>query len=139
MPFQPGHKFGKGRKKGQKNKDSIPLEEKCKELGVDPFEILLHFASGNWKKLGYKSETKTIFGNNFSNEEYNIEPSIRSKAAAEACQYVYSKRKAIDVTHNHQEPLNIVWDFRYGDSDSDPKANPNHAASDEPTEADQEV
>lgn len=84
------------RPKGSKNKDMIPLEDKCKELGVDPFEILLLFASGDWERLGYQSEMQTVYSGNNHNEEFTIQPGIRSRAAAEACQYIYSKRKAVE-------------------------------------------
>jgi hypothetical protein len=98
MPFEPGHKIKGGRPKGSKNKDIIPLEAKAQELQVDPFEILLLFAQGNWQKLGYDG-VKAVNG------EYTINPSVRAKAASEACQYLYCKRKAIehDVGPNAQE------------------------------------
>lgn len=93
-----GRRDGKsGRKKGSPNKKSLPLAAKAQELGVDPFEILLLFAAGDWDKLGYASETFTIYSKDFSNEEYTIQPSVRAKAAAEACQYLHPKRKAIEI------------------------------------------
>ncbi len=97
MPFEKGHKKSGGRKKGVKNKESVPLEEKSKELGINPFEILLLFAQGDWQKLGYESQKIIKFGaNGVENEEYIIPPSVRAKAASEACQYLYPKLKAIE-------------------------------------------
>jgi hypothetical protein len=89
-------KFG-GRAKGTPNKTSLPLHEKAKELGCDPFEILCRFALGDWEGLGYKSEfifTPTQKGEVV--EKPLIPPELRSKAAAEAAQYLYPKRKAIE-------------------------------------------
>lgn len=85
-----------GRKKGSINKDSVPARAKAKELGIDPFEILLYFAAGNWEKLGYKAESYVVEGNNHINEKLFIEPGIRARAAAEACQYIMPKLKAIE-------------------------------------------
>lgn len=89
-------KYG-GRAKGTPNKTSLPLHEKAKELGCDPFEILCRFALGDWKGLGYKTEfilTPTQKGEII--EKPFIAPELRSKAAAEAAQYLYPKRKAIE-------------------------------------------
>lgn len=93
----PGRKFG-GRKKGTPNKNQDPLKQKAKELGIDPFEILLLFAKGDWQALGYKAETFVKEGSTFVNEELYIKPETRARAAAEACQYIYPKLKAIEHT-----------------------------------------
>jgi hypothetical protein len=97
MPFKPGHKKIGGRQKGTKNKDSIPLSEKAEELGIDPFRVLLMFAAGKWEELGYDKE-KQITGQNEYGivEKYTIDPSVRAKAAQEACNYLYPKLKAIE-------------------------------------------
>jgi hypothetical protein len=65
-------------------------------LGVDPFEILLLFAKGDWKGLGYKSETvvKYSHGNPYKTDV--ITADHRLKAASEASQYLHPKRKAIE-------------------------------------------
>lgn len=106
---------GSGRKKGTPNKDTIPLEEKAKEIGVDPFEILLKFAKGDWEGLGFKSATITRIGKN--GEAYEVDaitPDHRLKAASEACQYLYPKRKAILVEQpfdpNANRPLKDLSD-----------------------------
>lgn len=90
---------GSGRKRGQPNKASLPLLEKARELGIDPFEILLKFAAEDWKGLGYPARTKisyTSAGIEF--EEFIIKPELRGKCAAEACQYIHAKRKSIETT-----------------------------------------
>jgi hypothetical protein len=81
---------GSGRKKGTVNKDSLPLKEKAQALGVDPFEILLHFAAGDWKSLGYEDD-KNLAG------DYIIQPQVRVKAAGDACQYLHPKLKQIEA------------------------------------------
>ena len=72
-----------GRPKGSLNKNTKDLREIAERLGVDPFEILLHFASGDSLSLGFE-------------EDHKIESSLRMKAAAEVCQYLYPKRKALE-------------------------------------------
>ena len=88
-----------GRKKGTPNKKALPLLRKAQELGCDPFEILLMFANGDWKGLGYKSATETRYnrqGDDF--EVMVITSDQRLRAASDACQYLHPKRKAIDLT-----------------------------------------
>jgi len=105
---------GSGRKRGVKNRDSIPLKEKACELGVDPFEILLLFAKNDWEALGYKSQKITVFSKHYDPVEVDvISPEIRLKAAAEASQYLYPKLKTIEakVTADPNEPIhiNLSW------------------------------
>lgn len=96
MAAPKGHKRYGGRKKGVANKDTLPLKEKAKQLGIDPFEILLLFAKGDWESLGYPSASFVKEGSTFVNEELYIKPEVRAKAAAEACQYIHPKLKAIE-------------------------------------------
>lgn len=110
MPFVSGHKNA-GRPKGSKNKGTLELEAKMKRLGVDPFEVLLLFAGGCWQKLGYASEMMEIKNKDYSNYEYTIDPQVRSKAAAEACQYLFPKRKAVELDiQNADEARQAVRD-----------------------------
>ena len=81
MPFEKGMEKQGGRRKGSKNKRSLLPMHRAEELGVDPFELLLYFAKGDAEKLGYKS----------------ISIDLRLIAIKEACQYIYSKKKAIEV------------------------------------------
>lgn len=92
-----GKKSG-GRVKGTPNKKSLHLNERAKELGVDPFKILLHFAAGDYEALGYKEiETKyDAQGKEISN--LVITPELRCQAAEKACQYLYPKRKAVEIS-----------------------------------------
>lgn len=98
MPFKKGHTKTGGRRKGVPNKDSLPLHEKARELGVDPFRILLLFAKGDWEGLGYPSETEVRCGKGGETYEVDrITSQQRLAAASDACQYLYPKRKAIEV------------------------------------------
>jgi hypothetical protein len=95
-----------GRIKGTPNKSVILMQQKAEELKIDPFTILLLFAAGDWKSLGYASE-KYISGINEygSWEKWTIDPSVRCKAVMEACQFLLPKRKAID---QKEEELDVT-------------------------------
>jgi hypothetical protein len=94
-----------GRKKGTPNKDKIELLAKAQELGVDPFEVLLLFAKGDWKALGYDSEKYVASESDHGSiYKWTIEPSVRAKCASEACQYLYAKRKAIEHSGEINNP-----------------------------------
>lgn len=89
---------GSGRKKGTPNKKSISLIEKAEDYGVDPFEILLMYAKGDWQGLGYDDRSETRYSK--SGEPYyvmNITTEHRLRAASEACQYLHPKRKALEI------------------------------------------
>lgn len=110
-----GRKDGvSGRKKGSRNKNALPLTQKVTELGVDPFEILLMFAKGDWKGLGYASAFNTLYTSR--GEPYQvdiIQPEHRLRAAQEASQYLYPKRRAIEVKDNRnvgEDPLPHISD-----------------------------
>lgn len=86
-----------GRKKGTPNKDKAPVREMATRLGVDPLEILLLYAKGDWKSLGYESEKITVYSKDYSNEKYVIDPAVRMSAAADACRYMYPQLKQIEA------------------------------------------
>lgn len=87
-----------GRKKGTPNKRTASLLEKAEELGVDPFQILLHVASGNWKALGYEEANFVVSytedGNAIERERITLQD--RAKAAKDVCEYLHPKRKALE-------------------------------------------
>lgn len=98
-----------GRQKGTPNKDKKTLEEKCLELGFDPFEILAHFAKGDWKALGYESPTRVI---GYSKDHGSIEadvitPELRQSSAKEAAKYVHPQKKAVEHSTG-QEGFKII-------------------------------
>jgi hypothetical protein len=86
-----------GRKKGTPNRKTHEAQELAKKLGIDPFEILLHFAAGNWEKLGYTSPRRIVSaGMGVTIEIDQISPEMRVKAALEASKYVRPVLKAIE-------------------------------------------
>lgn len=90
---------GPGRPKGSPNRSLLDVKMKAEELGIDPFKILLLFAAGDWKKLGYPDE-KFISneGDKSVTYKFHVDPAVRAKCAQEAVQYLYPKRKALEVT-----------------------------------------
>lgn len=113
MAASKGHPKWGGRKKGTPNADSLPLHEKAKELGIDPFAVLLLFAAGDWKKLGYAGEMyipSESSGDTSSSTsiKFTIDPSVRAKAANEACQYLFPKKKAIEHSGEIGLPEHVI-------------------------------
>lgn len=72
MGFQKGHKFGKGRPKGSKNKRRS-IEDVCAELRLDPFREMARIGS-------------------------DVADPNRFLALKEMAQYLEPKRKAVEVT-----------------------------------------
>jgi len=86
-----------GRPKGSPNQDTKKIQELAQKLGVDPFEILLRFAAGDWKGLGYPAGTHHVVTRKGGiMEEEIITPQDRLKAACECAQYLYPKRRAVE-------------------------------------------
>lgn len=96
-----GPKSG-GRKPGTPNKDATLLAEKAKELKCDPFEILLHFANGDFEALGYEKhqDKSTPTGEVF--QVLTIDPDLRARCAQKACDFLYPKRKALDISMDEE-------------------------------------
>lgn len=91
-PFKGEKTPGSGRKKGTPNKTISPLKERAEVLGIDPFEILLYFAAGNKAALNLTED---------------IPAQVRAKAAAEACQYLHPKLKAIEHSGDKDNPIHL--------------------------------
>lgn len=105
-----GEKTG-GRAKGKPNRDRENLLALSEKLGVDPFEVLLLFAKGDWHALGYKSETYVSGeGKGSVSYKYFIDPSVRAKSASEACQYLFAKRKTVEVEAPNGLDVNLKTD-----------------------------
>jgi hypothetical protein len=93
-----GKKTG-GRKKGQRNKETVEAEALAKKLGVDPFEILLLFAKGDWEALGYESKMQVVSVNESGSvEDYTIPVAVRAKCAEKATEFLRPKLKSLDVS-----------------------------------------
>lgn len=73
-----GSKKTGGRPKGAPNKKTLALEEICAKHGVDVFEALV---------LIIKEESDKL---------------LRFQAIKEAAQYLYPKRKALEVSNNEE-------------------------------------
>ena len=90
-----------GRPKGSKNIRSFHAEELARRLDVDPLEILLRVAAGDWAFFGFENQNKVIIGEKagieFSIEEPNIKITDRVQAAKDASKYLYSQKHAVDV------------------------------------------
>lgn len=74
--------LGSGRAKGTPNKKTESLLEVCDRMGVNPFEGLLQLTK-------------------------SVDESIRLGALKEACKYLYSQRRAVEVTGADQGPVEI--------------------------------
>jgi hypothetical protein len=70
---------GSGRKKGSKNKNSVPCRDLADHLGINPFEVLLLFAAGQYGALGIKKP---------------LDPALRAKAAADATKMIHAQPRA---------------------------------------------
>lgn len=96
-----------GRKKGSPNKPTRELKEIAADLGVDPFEVLLHFAKGDFAALGYDECVTKYTKAGDSYEEPTIGPELRQKAAKDACEYLYPKLKSIELKGDAKSPLEM--------------------------------
>lgn len=94
-----GIRYG-GRSKGTPNKKTLQAQELADSLGINPFEVLLHFIAGDYKALKLE-KTKTLYTS--AGESYEVDmitPEIRLQAAKEAVQYLLPKRKALEIDAN---------------------------------------
>lgn len=99
-----------GRKKGTPNNNSLNAKKLAEELGVDPLEILLHFATGNAKALGI-DEKQTVVSYGKKIKIPAIPPELRLKAAKEACPYIYPQRKAIEFEDENGDKTPPVFNI----------------------------
>ncbi len=97
MGFEKGHKLSPGRALGSKNRRTQMIEEIVEKIGIDPFEILMLMAKGDWQGLGYDSEVYVMENAQGSTKiGYTISPEMRLQAAKEASAYLYAKKKETD-------------------------------------------
>lgn len=83
-----------GRPAGAKNTRTLELEQTAERLGFKPFEVLCHFAMANYEKLGLKPA--------------DITAKMRLDAAMEACGYLYSKRRSVEVKNEEGNGFEII-------------------------------
>lgn len=81
--------------------------EIAEKMAMDPLEVLMMFAAGDWQGLGYDNSVYHMEKPDGSIKMgYVIPPELRMNAAKEAAQYIYAKKKqeepkddgSIDVT-----------------------------------------
>lgn len=83
-----------GRQKGTLNQRTQRIMEITEKFSMDPFEILMNFATGDWKALGYDAESYVMENASGGTKiGYTISPDMRLEASKEACKYLYSKRR----------------------------------------------
>lgn len=88
-----------GRPPGSPNRRTEELFHLAEKHDCNPFEILILFAKGDFKSLGYEEFQKKIVGKGESAEmveELTISPELRQKSARDAAEYLYPKRKAVE-------------------------------------------
>jgi hypothetical protein len=83
-------------RKGIPNKRTADLLDLAQELDCNPFEILLHFAKGNFKELGLPEWTEKTSKQGDKVMEPTISPELRQKSAKDACEYLFPKRRAVE-------------------------------------------
>jgi hypothetical protein len=95
-----------GRAKGTPNKKTQELMDKAEELGADPYTVLLLFTKNDHEALGY--DKHTVVGVSKSGEAIEgltISPELRAQCARDACQYIYPKRKAVELSQDADNPV----------------------------------
>lgn len=118
MANKEGDKTG-GRTKGTPNKTTQELMDIADKLECNPFEVLIHFAKGDFEALGYPKEKVVAISEN--GEEIrapSISPELRQKSAKDACEFLFPKRKAIEHTGKDGEKLSIEQFLKLEDMES---------------------
>jgi hypothetical protein len=106
-----GKKTG-GRTKGSRNKRNLVVEEIAARFDLDPFEVLMMVASGDWKGLGYDAKTKVTFTpQGIEVEEDNVPLPSRVQAAKEASKYLYAQKQSVAISTEDSGVKIIVEDY----------------------------
>lgn len=134
MPFEKGQKKtpGSGKKKGTKNNNPFEALTLARKLNIDPLEVLLKLAAGDYRALGYKEEMRTIgITEGGSIEDYTIPVAVRRQAAKDAADKMYPSLKSTEhslLAGNEPSPKAVVtyttsW-RELPEDDSEPAAIP---------------
>lgn len=99
---------GSGRVAGTPNKKTVEAMVRAEELGIDPFEILLLFAAGDWEALGLSPTRTMTSGAGGTYEVDTISPELRQKSAHDACKYLLPQRKAMEMSTNEGMGFKVV-------------------------------
>lgn len=101
-----------GRPRGIKNTRTRLVEEIAAKFKVDPFEVLMMVAAGDWKALGYDSKTKTTFTQaGIEVEEDKVTLTNRVAAAKEAAKYLYAAKQSVAISTGDSGIKIIVEDY----------------------------
>lgn len=101
-----------GRPKGAKNKRTLLVEEIAMRFDIDPFEVLMMVAAGDWKGLGYAEKSKTTFTlQGIEVEEDNVPLAQRVQAAKEAAKYLYAQKQSVAISTQDSGLKIIVEDY----------------------------
>lgn len=101
-----------GRSKGTPNKRTLLVEEMAAKYGVDPFEVLLMVATGDWKGLGFDAASKVSYSNaGIEFEEPNIKLSDRVQAAKEAAKYLHSQKQSVAISTGDSGIKIVIEDY----------------------------
>lgn len=101
-----------GRPKGCKNKRTLTVEMIAENFHLDPFEVLMMVAAGDWKGLGFDAPSHTTFAaSGIEYEELWIKLSDRVQAAKEAAKYLYSQKKSVELSTGDQGIKIIIEDY----------------------------
>jgi hypothetical protein len=94
-----------GRPKGSPNARTQDLFDITEKLDCNPFEVLILFAKGDIEALGVSE----------------ISPDLRLRAAKDACDYLFPKRKAVEHSSAASEDGLLAKWFRELDAREDPR------------------
>lgn len=118
---------------GTPNKDTQSLIDLAHKKGINPFEILLNIANGDWKALGYKEDKTVVQTKTGLSYVERITMDHRMAAAAHASQYLYPKRKSVEI-HSTSEEAQSKLVINFGGKGGD-KTVPGKVDSGEPVQA----
>lgn len=79
-------------------RSSRKLTTIAEEMGICPFTMLLHAVAGNYQAFGYDKPTIIKMSKDGVYEEEVLPVPLRLMAAKEAAQYLYPKKKAIEIS-----------------------------------------
>lgn len=100
---------GSGRKKGTRNKKTEDAQALADRLGVDPFAILLHYASRNYEALGIP-ETRTKYtASGMPYEEDSISTELAQKSAKDATPYLRPVLKSVELSGPNGAPVAVSF------------------------------
>ena len=106
-----GKKTG-GRAKGVLNKRTLLVDEIASRFELDPFEVLMMVAVGDWEALGFDSKTRvTVTSKGEAIEEDSVPLAQRVQAAKEAAKYLYAQKQSVAISTDDSGFKIIIEDY----------------------------